>query len=150
MSHSILFASRSPLSHFFFLRNLFLPTTHFALSLYKRALRFPTFFPILDLARLRVKPRLSRSSRRAFESTHPLILSLRQVLFACSSFPLCVMLRRSHQIAGIASLGFRMLILYAYFLGHLAMRQTELRKVIQLSHPVFLHYTKRANIIYDV
>ena len=35
--------------------------TRFALSSYERALRFPTSFPISDLARLKVKRRLSRS-----------------------------------------------------------------------------------------
>ena len=36
--------------------------THFTLLTYKRALRLPTSFPISDLARLGVKPRLCRSS----------------------------------------------------------------------------------------
>ena len=45
-------------------------TTHFALSSYKRALRLPNSFPISGLARLGVKPRLCRSSWRAFASTH--------------------------------------------------------------------------------
>ena len=36
--------------------------THFTLSSYERVLRFPTFFPISGLARLKVKPRLCRSS----------------------------------------------------------------------------------------
>ena len=48
--------------------------THFTLSCYDRALRFPTSFPISGLARLGVKPRLCRSSWRAFASTHPLML----------------------------------------------------------------------------
>ena len=44
-------ASHPPLSHFSSLGLLFLTLTHFALSFYKRALRFPNFFPILGLAR---------------------------------------------------------------------------------------------------
>ena len=48
--------------------------THFILSSYKRALRLPTSFPISGLARVGVKPRLCRSSWRAFASTHPLML----------------------------------------------------------------------------
>ena len=47
---------------------------HFTLSFYERALRLPTSFPISGLARLGVKPRLCKSSWRAFASTHPLIL----------------------------------------------------------------------------
>ena len=45
--------------------------THFTLSSYERALSLPTSFPISGLARLEVKPRLCRSSWRAFASTHP-------------------------------------------------------------------------------
>ena len=48
--------------------------THFTLSSYERALRLPTSFPISGLARLGMKPRLCRSSWRAFASTHPLML----------------------------------------------------------------------------
>ena len=48
--------------------------THFTLSSYERALRLPTSFLISGLARLGVKPRLCRSSWRAFASTHPLML----------------------------------------------------------------------------
>ena len=48
--------------------------THFALSSYERALCLPISFPISGLTRYRVKPRLCRSSWRAFESTHPLML----------------------------------------------------------------------------
>ena len=48
--------------------------THFTLSSHKRALCLPTFFSISGLARLGVKPRLCRSSWRAFASTYPLIL----------------------------------------------------------------------------
>ena len=45
-------------------------STHFTLSSYERALRLPTSFPISGLARLGVKPRICRSSWRAFEFTH--------------------------------------------------------------------------------
>ena len=48
--------------------------THFTLFSYERALRLPTSFPISGLARLGVKPKLCRSSWRAFASTHPLML----------------------------------------------------------------------------
>ena len=48
--------------------------THFIFSFYERALRLPTCFPISGLARLGVKPRLCRSSWRAFAFTHPLML----------------------------------------------------------------------------
>ena len=47
-------------------------------------------FLISDLARLRVKPRLCRSSWRAFASTHPLMLPStcsREALVACPPFP---------------------------------------------------------------
>ena len=60
--------------------------THFTLLSYERALRLPTSFPISGLARLGVKLRLCRSSRRAFASTHPLMLpstSSREALVAC-------------------------------------------------------------------
>ena len=65
--------------------------THFTLLSYERALRFPTSFPISGLARLGVKPRLCRSSRRAFASTHPLMLpstSYKKALLAWPPFPL--------------------------------------------------------------
>ena len=61
--------------------------THFTLSSYERALRLPTSFPISGLARLGVKPRLCRSSWRAFASTHSLMLSStspREALLACN------------------------------------------------------------------
>ena len=64
--------------------------THFILSSYERALRLPTSFPISGLARLGVKPRLYRSSWRAFASTHLLMLpstSPRKALLACPSSP---------------------------------------------------------------
>ena len=65
--------------------------THFTLLSYERALRFPTSFLISGLARLGVKPRLCRSSWRAFASTHPLMLPSicsREALLACPLFPL--------------------------------------------------------------
>ena len=64
--------------------------THFTLFSYDRALRLPTSFPISGLARLGVKPRLCRSSWRAFASTHPLMLPSscsREALLACPTFP---------------------------------------------------------------
>ena len=64
--------------------------THFTLLSYERALRLPTSFPISGLARLGVKPRLCRSSWRAFASTHPLMLPStcsREALLACLPFP---------------------------------------------------------------
>ena len=64
--------------------------THFTLLSYEGALRLPTSFPISGLARLGVKPRLCRSSWRAFASTHPLMLPFtcyREALYACSPFP---------------------------------------------------------------
>ena len=39
-----------------------------------------------------------------------------------------------------------MLLLYTYLLGHFAMRQTELRLAIWLSHPVLFHYTKERTL----
>ena len=57
--------------------------THFSQSNYGRALRLPTNFFISSLARLGVKPRLSRSSWRSFASTHPLMAFSREILFAC-------------------------------------------------------------------
>ena len=65
--------------------------THFTLLSYERALRLPTSFPISGLARLGVKPRLCRSSWRAFASTHPLMLPStcsREALVACPPCPL--------------------------------------------------------------
>ena len=64
--------------------------THFTLLSYEWALRLPTSFPISGLARLGVKPRLCRSSWRAFASTHPLMLPStcsREALLACPPFP---------------------------------------------------------------
>ena len=60
--------------------------THFTFFSHERALRLPTSFPISGLARLGVKPRLCRSSWRAFASTHPLMLPStcsREALVAC-------------------------------------------------------------------
>ena len=62
--------------------------THFTLSSYERPLRLPTSFPISDLARLGVKPRLCRSSWRAFASTHPLILPSTSPREALLAYPL--------------------------------------------------------------
>ena len=64
--------------------------THFTLFFHERALGLPTSFPISGLARLRVKPRLCRSSWRAFSSTHPLTLPStcsREALVACPPCP---------------------------------------------------------------
>ena len=64
--------------------------SHFTLLSYERALRLPTSFSISGLARLGVKPRLCRSSWRAFASTHPLMLPSsfrREALLACPSSP---------------------------------------------------------------
>ena len=64
--------------------------TQFTLFSYERALRLPISFLISGLARLGVKPRLCRSSWRAFASTHPLMLpstSSREALVACPPFP---------------------------------------------------------------
>ena len=63
--------------------------THFTF-LSEWALRLPTYFPISRLARLGVKPRLYRSSWRAFASTHPLMLpstSSSDALLAYPPFP---------------------------------------------------------------
>ena len=63
--------------------------THFTLLSYERAFRLPISFPISGLARLGVKPRLCRSSWRAFASTYPLMLPstcFREALLACPPF----------------------------------------------------------------
>ena len=85
-------ASRRPLSPLLLteasLPPLRVTLTHFTLFSHERALRLPTSFPISGLARLGVKPRLCRSSWRAFASTHPLMLSStcsREALVACPS-----------------------------------------------------------------
>ena len=76
-----------------FLRGFFTSPTshpdHFTLFSYGRALRPPMSFPISGLARLGVKPRLCRSSWRAFASVHPLMLPStcsREALLACPPF----------------------------------------------------------------
>ena len=72
------------------LRPLRVTLTHFTFLSHERALRLPTSFPISDLARLGVKPRLCRSSWRAFASTHPLMLPStcsREALLACPPCP---------------------------------------------------------------
>ena len=64
--------------------------THFTFFSCERALCLPTSFPISGLARLGVKPRLCKSSWRAFASTHPLMLrstSSREALLACPPCP---------------------------------------------------------------
>ena len=79
----------------FFLTEASLPPlqvtlTHFTLSSYERALHLPTSFPISGLARLGVKPRLCRSSWRAFVSTDPLMppsTCSREALVACPPCP---------------------------------------------------------------
>ena len=63
--------------------------THFTLLSYERALHLPTFFPISGLARLGVKPRLCRSSWRAFASTHPLMLPSTSSMEALPACPRC-------------------------------------------------------------
>ena len=69
--------------------------THFTLFSCERALRLSASFPISGLARLGVKPRLCRSSWRAFASTHLLMLPstcYREALFACLPFLLGICL----------------------------------------------------------
>ena len=64
--------------------------THFTLFSHERALCLPTSFAISGLARLGVKPRLCRSSWRAFSSTHLLMLPStcsREALVACPPYP---------------------------------------------------------------
>ena len=69
------------------------PTSHsdsFYPFSYEQARCLPTSFSISELALLGVKPRLCRSSWRAFTSTHPLMLrstSSREALLACPPFP---------------------------------------------------------------
>ena len=73
-----------------FLYPLRVTLTHSTLSSYERALRLPTSFPISSLARHGMKPRLCRSSWRAFASTRSLMLpsgSPREALLACPPFP---------------------------------------------------------------
>ena len=84
------FLSSSPIPVLFseaFLPSLQVNRTHFALSSYERTLCLPTSFPISGLARLGVKPRLCRSSWRAFASTHTThSTSSREALFVCPQF----------------------------------------------------------------
>ena len=64
--------------------------THFTLSFYERALRLPTSFPMSGLTTLGVKPRLCRSSWRAFASIHQFMFPStcsREALVACPYFP---------------------------------------------------------------
>ena len=64
--------------------------THLTLLSYEQALCLPTSFPISGLVTLVVKPRLCRSSWRAFASTHPLMLPStcsREALLACPPCP---------------------------------------------------------------
>ena len=73
-----------------FLPPLLVTLTHFTLSSYERAFCLPTSFPISGLARLGVKPRLCRSSWRAFASTRLLMLPStcsREALLACPPCP---------------------------------------------------------------
>ena len=85
--------SSSPIPLFFSeasLPPLRVTLTHFNVLSNERALRLPTSFPISGLARLGVKPRLCRSSWRAFASTHPLMLPStcsREALLVCPPFP---------------------------------------------------------------
>ena len=68
---------------------LLVTLTYFTLSSYERALRLITSFPISGLARLGVKPRLCRSSWRAFASTHApmfLLLPLGRLFFPALPF----------------------------------------------------------------
>ena len=65
--------------------------TPFTISSYELALRLPISFSISGLARLGVKPRLCRSSWRAFASFYPLKIpytSSREALLACSPWNL--------------------------------------------------------------
>ena len=64
--------------------------THFTLFSHEQAFHLPTSFPISGLSRLEVKPRLCRSSWRAFASTHSLMLPStcsREALVACPPCP---------------------------------------------------------------
>ena len=87
------FLSSSPIPLLLFeasLPPLRVTLTHFTLLSYERALRLPTSFSISGLTRLEVKPRLCRSSWRAFASTHPLLLPStcsREALLSCPPCP---------------------------------------------------------------
>ena len=72
------------------LPSLRITLAHVTLLFYERALRLPTSFSISCLAKHGMKPRLCRSSWRAFASTHPLMLSStcsREALLADPPFP---------------------------------------------------------------
>ena len=78
--------------------------THFTLLSYERALRLPTSFPISGLARLGVKPRLCRSSWRAFASTHPLMLPSTSPREASLALPVLTFLKPAFLHRGVVSL----------------------------------------------
>ena len=119
--------SRSPLSHFS-LRRLYLPLrvtlTHFAMSFYEQALDLPTSFPISVLARLRVKPRICRSTWRAFVSIHPfcfLLLLLGRFSLLVLPIPLgtCLPSFKIHTFLPMLSLRFPSLSRQGAALPHL-------------------------------
>ena len=101
-------ASRSPLSHFFkayLILPLLVTLIHFTLLSYERTLRLPTSFPISGLARLGVKPKLCRSSWRAFASTYPLTplsTSPKETLFAFPSWTPPFLHRGVHPLHALA------------------------------------------------
>ena len=69
--------SSSPIPHFLLetsLPSVEVTLIHFTLFSHERALRLRTSFSVSGLARLGVKPRLCRSSWRAFAFTLPLML----------------------------------------------------------------------------
>ena len=77
------------------LASLRVTLTDFTLFSYERDLRLPASIFISGLARLGMKPRLCRSSWRAFASTHPLMLPStcsREALLACLPFLLGICL----------------------------------------------------------
>ena len=91
---TISYLSSSPIPHLLSeasLPPLRVTLTRFTLLSYEQALRLPISFSISGFARPEVKPRLCRSSWRAFASTHPLMLpstSPKEALLACPPFPL--------------------------------------------------------------
>ena len=102
---------------------------HFTLLFYERALRLPTSFSISDLARLGVKPRLYRSSWRAFTSTHSLMLpstSPREALLACLP---------SHARNLLPSLWSSASLFHALALISLSPAKVRLLLSLTLSHP---------------
>ena len=88
--HRLLFVLPYPTSS---LRGFFTSPTSYPDSfhsfIYERALCLPTSFPNSGLARLGVKPRLCRSSWRAFVSTHLLMLPSTTHREALLAFPSC-------------------------------------------------------------